>query len=78
LQEVYSSYLINAMPKPKGHKPGCKCPFCSNIRKGGKVAKAKKVKKVGGGVTHKSYSYTNKNGKTVHVEAHVEHPHRRK
>ena len=67
------------MPKPKDHKPGCKCPFCSRISKGGKMAKAKRVKKaVGAGVMHKAYSYTNEKGTTVHVKAHVEHPHKRK
>ena len=43
------------------------------------MAKARRVKKaVGGGVTHKAYSYTNKKGKTVHVASHTEHPHKRK
>jgi len=67
------------MPKPKGHKPGCKCPFCKHVGKKGKKSAPRKTTKkaAGGGVMHKAYTYTNKKGKRVTVKAHVEHPRKR-
>ena len=67
------------MPKPKGHKPGCKCPFCKHVGKKGKKSAPRKTTKkaAGGGVMHKAYTYTNKKGSRVTVPAHVEHSRKR-
>lgn len=46
-------------------------------KKGRAKGKAKGKVAVGGGVTHKAYSYTTKKGKHVTVASHVEHPRRK-
>jgi len=65
------------MPRPKGHKKDCACPFCAHVGKPKAKAKAKakgKAPAAGARATsHKAYSYTNKKGKTVSVPAHTEH-----